>query len=53
MNEPKVLPISQIRGQGFLASQDSFVVSLSVVLRLNFCAINALLGQAQNRLICV
>lgn len=53
MNEPKVLPVSQIRGQGFLASQDSFVVGFSVVLRLNFCAINALLRQTKNRFISV
>ena len=34
---------------GFSASYDSFVVGSSAVLRLNFCAKNLLLRQAQNR----
>jgi hypothetical protein len=37
------------RNGGFSASYDSFVVGLSVVLRLNFCAKNPPLRQAANR----
>ena len=37
------------RNGGFSASYDSFVVSSSAVLRLNFCAKNPPLRQAANR----
>lgn len=37
------------RNSGFSASYDSFVVGSSAVLRLNFCAKNPPLRQAENR----
>ena len=37
------------RNGGFSASYDSFVVGLSAVLRLNFCAKNPPLRQAAKR----
>ncbi|MFO0487303.1 MAG: hypothetical protein ACK5ZY_03400, partial [Cyclobacteriaceae bacterium] len=37
------------RNAGFSASYDSFVISSSAVLRLNFCAKNPPLRQAANR----
>ncbi len=37
------------RNAGFSASYDSFVISSSAVLRLNFCAKNRPLRQAANR----
>jgi hypothetical protein len=43
-------PITAVwRNGGFSASYDSFVVSSSAVLRLNFCAKNPPLRQAANR----
>ena len=43
-------PITAVwRNGGFSASYDSFVVGSSPVLRLNFCAKNPPLRQAENR----
>jgi len=43
------LPTAVWRNGGFSASYDSFVVSSSAVLRLNFCAKNRQLRQHANR----
>ena len=40
---------SVLRNGGFSASYDSFVLSSSSVLRLNFCAKNPPLRKAENR----
>ncbi|MCU0471389.1 MAG: hypothetical protein MUF58_22670 [Arcicella sp.] len=43
-------PVTAVwRNGGFSASYDSFVVSSSLVLRLNFCAKNPPLRQAARR----
>jgi hypothetical protein len=43
-------PITAVwRNGGFSASYDSFVVKLTVVLRINICGINPPLRQAANR----
>jgi hypothetical protein len=43
------LPTAVLRNGGFSASYDSLVIGASAVLRLNFCAKNPPLRQAENR----
>ena len=50
LREREALPPTAVwRNGGFSASYDSYVVDLSAVLRLNFCAKNPPLRQAAKR----
>ncbi|MBV6462516.1 MAG: hypothetical protein HJHJAOHD_02690 [Flavobacteriales bacterium] len=50
MTRKEAQPVTAVwRNGGCSASYDSFVVGLSAVLRMNFCAKNPPLRQAANR----